>query len=395
MSNEVKYLLTPFIMYMKRAGWILIILIIAGNAKAVNVSLNSGNVYKDEIFDVDILVNPEDAAIAGIQTDVLFDNTTLTLISVKQGNMLKGKNAYFTVLSQNSTYISNIIGVVLGNASITTKDVFATITFRAKDSGKAFVELRNLKISDNTGKQLDVNLSNVRFTILKSENNIHEGSTGGGAGGGTGIASDENPKNIEFIERYSSYIYKNVTTAYCFRRTDNPILCINITGNTSAGEVTTLVEVLKNTSSIVRTPPPYVVYKNLNIWVGSSGFAVPKNIKHAEITFRVEKAWIIKNSIDSVVMMRYDRGWHSLPTQKIKENEAYYYYKATTTAFSPFAITGRHAIMAGLVQEIPVAKKQRSEESERAEPTADYIKVLLIIVIVSGIYLLIHRLFHR
>lgn len=45
---------------------------------------------------------------------------------------------------------------------------------------------------------------------------------------------------------------------------------VNITGNISAGEVTTMVEVLRNTSILVKNiSAPGLVYKNVNIWVGS------------------------------------------------------------------------------------------------------------------------------
>ena len=127
----------------------LLLIIIVGNAQAVNVFLDTSNVYYDKSFDVNITVDPQGSAIAGVQTDVIFDNTTLELISIKKGNLLnQSTNAFFTVVSQNNTHISNIIGVVLGNTSITGSDVFAILTFKAKNTGEAFVELKNLKISD-------------------------------------------------------------------------------------------------------------------------------------------------------------------------------------------------------------------------------------------------------
>ncbi|MDO9099023.1 MAG: PGF-pre-PGF domain-containing protein, partial [Candidatus Methanoperedens sp.] len=165
-------------------------------------------------------------------------------------------------------------------------------------------------------------------------------SGGGGGGGGGGGVSGENASNIEVKEKYDLHIFKDKVTSYKFTNKSNPVLFVNITGNISAGEVNVAVEVLKNTSTLVKTPPPGAVYKNINIWVGSSGFATPRNIKNAEIGFMVEKEWASGNEVS---LYRYDSEWVKLPTQKIKEDEEFEYYVSSTNKFSPFAITGLKA----------------------------------------------------
>lgn len=87
--------------------------------------------------------------------------------------------------------------------------------------------------------------------------------------------------NILVKEKYELYIFKDTITSYRFINGSNPVIYVKITGNTSAGAITTSVEVLKNTSTLVKTPATGLVYMNMNIWVGTSGFAVPKNIKTA------------------------------------------------------------------------------------------------------------------
>ncbi len=99
------------------------------------------------------------------------------------------------------------------------------------------------------------------------------------------------------------------------------------------------MEILRNTSSLVKTPASGSVYKNINIWVGTSGFAVPKNIKSAEITFRVEKEWVNQGEPGTIALYRYDSEWVALPTRKTKEDDIFEYYAAQTGKFSPFAIT--------------------------------------------------------
>ena len=134
----------------------------------------------------------------------------------------------------------------------------------------------------------------------------------------------------------------NITTSYVFKTTD-PIISVNITGNTNAGEINVAVEVLRNTSSLVKSQAPDTVYKNVNIWVGTYGFATPTNIKHTEITFRVPVSWMRSNSIDpdTITMMHYQGAWEPLPTKKVSESSEWVYYEASTTRFSPHAITGK------------------------------------------------------
>ncbi|NJD78021.1 MAG: PGF-pre-PGF domain-containing protein [Candidatus Methanoperedens sp.] len=179
-------------------------------------------------------------------------------------------------------------------------------------------------------------------------------SGGGGGGGGGGGASGENYTNIELREKYDRFIYKDITTSYCFKETGNPISCINVTGNTNAGEINTAVEVLRDMSTLVDAPPWGLVYRNVNIWVGTSGFATSKNIRDATIAFHVDKSWINENNIDpaSITLMRYSGGWNALPTQKTGENDAEIYYEAITDGFSHFAITGDGQVIADKGQDL-------------------------------------------
>ena len=118
---------------------------------------------------------------------------------------------------------------------------------------------------------------------------------------------------------------------------------VNITGNINAGEINALVEVLKNTSSLVNTPSPGFVYKNVNIWVGTSGFSSSKNIKQAIIQFRIENLWLENNSIEAsdVKLVRWDGNkWRTLDTTEKTKDGSHTFFEANTDGFSAFAITG-------------------------------------------------------
>ena len=177
-----------------------------------------------------------------------------------------------------------------------------------------------------------------------------------------------------------------------FKKTD-PIIFVNITGNKNAGEINAAVEVLRNTSSLVQTHVPDTVYKNINIWVGTSGFSTSGSINHAEITFRVPISWIEANNIDpgSITMMRYAGSWQSLPTQKISENAGYLYYEASTSSFSPFAITGKASSqkISQIYPEISGTEARQEETNKSAvavgEPgnTSNLNKILVLSLIVG------------
>ena len=114
----------------------------------------------------------------------------------------------------------------------------------------------------------------------------------------------------------------------------------------TAGKTTAIAEMLKGKSTLVSELPSDEVYKSLNIWVGSSGFATPKNIKNAVVCFKVDKSWLQNNSIDqaSIILNRYnDTKWDQLQTSQSGEDDRCVYFTAQTPAFSSFAITGKAA----------------------------------------------------
>jgi serine protease AprX len=198
-------------------------------------------------------------------------------------------------------------------------------------------------------------------------------SGGGGGGGGGGGPSGENFTNIEVKENYDLHIFIDKVTSYRYANRSNPVMFVNVTGNISAGEINAAVEVLRNTSTLIKpqTPAPGIVYKNVNIWVGTTGFAVPKNIKIAAIKFKVLNTWLESNSItaNEIRMVRWDGSkWVTLDIGVKEKDSTNTYFEATTDTFSPFAITGfkevSKAAHAVVVTETP------TKQAETATATA-------------------------
>ncbi len=140
---------------------------------------------------------------------------------------------------------------------------------------------------------------------------------------------------------------------------------------------------LKNTSSIVKEPAPGTVYRNVNIWVGNSGFSSPENLENARINFRVSRAWITEQGINekTVTLYRYSQGsWNPLSTTPNGEDEVYLYFTAETPGFSPFAISSTEKriqsveISPAKIGENQTLKKERTSDEEKQEILASDIE---------------------
>lgn len=169
------------------------------------------------------------------------------------------------------------------------------------------------------------------------------GGSRGGSGGGGGAGSPESTRNVELKEVSSEQVFKGTHTCFTFKGEINDIVTVEFDPKKNFGKTTAIVEILKNTSSIVKEPAPGAVYRNINIWIGNSGFSSPENLENARINFRVSKSWIAEHRVreNTVDLYRYDKGsWNLLSTSLNGEDENYFYFTAETPGFSPFAISG-------------------------------------------------------
>jgi PGF-pre-PGF domain-containing protein len=179
---------------------------------------------------------------------------------------------------------------------------------------------------------------------LEKETPPPSNGDGGGGGSSGGGASGELYENIACSETDRQYVYQNSEISSSFDLDCNIVQYVNFTGLTNAGRITTKVEILNDTSTLVDNPPSDTVYKNLNIWVGNAGWGTKRNIADATVVFTVDKSWITKNNIDesSIALYRYsDDEWHKLVTKKIAEDANSLQFEAETSGFSPFAVTGK------------------------------------------------------
>ncbi|KKG15047.1 hypothetical protein EO98_16945 [Methanosarcina sp. 2.H.T.1A.6] len=174
----------------------------------------------------------------------------------------------------------------------------------------------------------------ISFTTSSSGSS--SSSSSGGAGGSPELAS-----NVEVKELAQQFISNGNHAKFVFAKNVTSIAYIEFDPKKTVGKTTTIVETLKGKSTLVTELPSGKVYENTNIWVGNEGTASPDNIENAVVGFKVEKAWINSNGIDSasVRLCKFDNGkWVELSTSQTSEDDDYVYYEADTPGFSAFSI---------------------------------------------------------
>ena len=134
---------------------------------------------------------------------------------------------------------------------------------------------------------INTNGTDTKTTPIAVERQSNGGSNHGGGGG-----SPEPSKNIKAKELSQVFITNGNHAKFNFTKKATDVLYLSFNVKKTAGRITTIVEMLKNKSTLTPEAPEGEVYNFLNIWVGNSGYATPKNIENAVICFKVKKSWV-------------------------------------------------------------------------------------------------------
>jgi PGF-pre-PGF domain-containing protein len=136
---------------------------------------------------------------------------------------------------------------------------------------------------------------------------------------------------LSMAESYKKQIQFSITSVY-------------VTPDKTYGLVAAKIEVLKGQpGSITTDPPGGVLYKYVDVFVGTSGWSDDK-FSSSVINFQVPASWFKGNNIDpaSVILYRHKNGkWQSLRTTLTGQAGEYYRYSSTTPGFSTFMILGQ------------------------------------------------------
>ncbi len=347
-----------------------------------SVTIPAGTVIASGIYGIVVSSKP-DAIVIGANPLIISEYDMIVTPSSTQaspGSVIKvtvtvSKNGYPISVAPNNvnvTFVQDSTGThfdTTAAATITgTYEANIQIPSSASGSYRLYAAITtNRNIYQNYPELIGAAAYSGTIEIPTTTSQTSTSSGGGGGGGGGDGLSGEEFKNIAATERYEKYISKDAPVSYNFRTPGNPIDEIIITSNINAGDTTVMTEILRGTSSQINSAPPGIVYKNINIIVGSPRFAIPKNIKEAVIKFRVENSWITNNSLVSsdVNMVKWEGSkWVQINTSEINKNASYTYYEAKTDSFSAFAITGLKSVV------VPTATPAGAVTETPLEPTA-------------------------
>jgi len=199
------------------------------------------------------------------------------------------------------------------------------------------------------------------------------GSSGSSGGSGGGAGSPEPAKNVKVKELCQVFITSGKAVKFDFTKNATAIVNLNFDAKKTVGKTTTIIEMLKNKSTLTPETPEGEVYNYLNIWVGNGGYGSDEdNLENAVINFRVEKSWVQDKGIDqsSIVLNRYsDKKWNELPTTLSGEDSKYLYFKAEAPGFSPFAITGESTEKEAVTETQPETKDKEENTGSTAANT--------------------------
>ncbi|WP_406660798.1 PGF-pre-PGF domain-containing protein [Methanolobus sp. ZRKC3] len=203
-------------------------------------------------------------------------------------------------------------------------------------AGSYDVEFRVFDGYVNDSEFVSINVTNVKIP----DNEATKTTSSGGGGGGASLTTGEKFENIDFKDYAIKSVLRERETVFDFVRENNSIVSLSFTSALNGGQTKTLIELLKDTSSLVNEPAPGVVYQNMNIWVGDGKFT-PAMVSDARIMFKIEKSWMEEKEVtpSSIRLCRHSGSWQMLKTSPSGEDDIYMYFIAESPGFSSFAIS--------------------------------------------------------
>ncbi len=179
--------------------------------------------------------------------------------------------------------------------------------------------------------QKSILIDSLTLEVLETSTSTRSSSSGRRS---TGVNSREPVNNVARFEIQENDIITG-TVKYLFSIPDIGIYELIVSGRQIESRVTIRIESLIGTSKLVTENAPGNIYKNLDIWLGSS------NINQILIRFKVDNSWISSNSFENsdINLFKWDSGkWLSLVTKEINKDGRYTYFESDGTGGTMFAI---------------------------------------------------------
>ena len=306
-----------------------------------NLSLPIFPIFRMKRADGDIA-----AVIAGgttIITYTLEANSSINLINVSIFDPMYLANQggpYFNIskLEANKSTRTNY------TYQATTNDLSSN-KFKCEEGYPCIINMATFTGMMESGELInDTDYVEIPLGVIPLKKNTGGGGStstgGGGGGGGGGIPPSEDFKNIEAREVREKDILAKSAVTYTFKAAD-PVMAVAFESEISDNGVPVAVEVLKNRSKKTAVDAPGMVFKNFNVFVGTSGFN--KKIRNGVVVFRVNNTWLEDNGLDPTdisLFKWYEGAWIEKSTEIAESKPDYTYYASLVGNFSNFAISG-------------------------------------------------------
>jgi len=260
---------------------------------------------------------------------VIVDYTDPVIHNVSLSDNTTSYNQQIVVSVNVTDTITNITNVTAGSIQLIHQSgMLWNVTITA-GYGTNTVTVTAYDNASNT------NTSSLSYTGPAAPKDSNGGGGGGGAGG-----SDE-PENVEESAILRIYLSSGSSSTYNF---DNVVTSVEVTPDRTYGLVAAKMEVLAGKPGSITTDPPNgVLFKYVNVFVGTSGWSEGK-FSSSVINFQVPASWFDENNIDpaTVSLYRYHDGeWHPLGTTMTGQAGGNYQYSSPTPGFSTFMILGQ------------------------------------------------------
>ena len=182
---------------------------------------------------------------------------------------------------------------------------------------------------------------NINETCVSDTASTDAAPTDSGGSSGGGVGTSDEPENVEETVFLRIYLQAGDSSTYNF---NNVVTSVEVTPERTYGLVAAKIEVLfDQPDSITTNPPNGVLFKYVNVFVGTSGWSEGK-FSSSVINFQIPASWFEDNNIDpaSVTLYRhYGDEWQPLATTMTGQADGNYQYSAPTPGFSTFMILGQ------------------------------------------------------
>lgn len=126
-------------------------------------------VEENEEFTLNIMIE-SDVNISGAEIELSYEPEFMEVVSISEGDFFNqgGESTIFSrgIIDNEIGIVTNIYSLIMGNDMLLESGVFATVTLQSMNSsGIADLEMRNVVITNSTGKSLPAIVGNAEIAI--------------------------------------------------------------------------------------------------------------------------------------------------------------------------------------------------------------------------------------